>query len=78
MLHAQKLDSKGQSLWQDNGIPVVEDGFAGYSTSPDRQGGLIVAWGVGKGIFGSEEAYVQRVSADGKLMWGETGIRLNP
>lgn len=77
-LNAQKLDDDGQTAWPGNGVSVTEDGFAGYSISSDGQGGLILAWGVGKGTFSPEKAYVQRVSADGKLLWGDSGIRLNP
>ncbi len=77
-LNVQKLDGNGQTVWSGNGVSVTEDGFAGYSISSDGQGGLILAWGVGKGVFSSEKAYIQRVSADGKLLWNGDGVRLNP
>jgi hypothetical protein len=77
-LHVQKLGSNGDTLWAENGISVLEGEFSGQFIAPDGQGGAIVAWGVNKGLFSSEKAYVQRVSADGQLMWGEDGIRLNP
>jgi hypothetical protein len=71
-LHAQKIGSNGQVLWQDNGIPITESGFSRYSIVSDGQGGIIIGWGVGSG-----KAFVQRISADGELIWGEDGIRLN-
>jgi hypothetical protein len=74
----QKLDSNGRAVWSSNGIVVTDSDTAGHSISSDGQGGAIVAWGVSKGMFNSEKAYVQRLSADGKLLWGENGIRLNP
>ena len=70
-LNAQKLDSNGQTLWLENGVSVIKNGFAGNSFVSDGQGGAIAAWGVN-----SSGAYVQRVSADGRLLWGEKGIKL--
>ncbi len=78
ILHVQKIDGDGQALWQENGISVTEKGFTGYSISTDEQGGVILAWGLSKGILHSEKAFVQRISADGRLLWGVEGIRLNP
>lgn len=72
----QKLDSAGKTIWPDNGIVATGSDTSTHLLIPDGQGGAIVAWGVGKGIFNSEEAYIQRISADGKLMW-EKGIKLN-
>jgi len=77
-LYVQRLNGGGQTLWLDNGIQVTDGEYQGYSIAPDGHGGLIVGWGIGKGLFSSEKAYVQRVSADGKLMWDEDGVRLNP
>jgi len=77
-LYVQKVNSDGETAWPENGIPVIEDEYGGHFMAPDGQGGVIVARGVGKGIFSSEKAYVQRVSANGKVLWGEDGIRLNP
>jgi hypothetical protein len=77
ILRVQKLDSGGRTLWQQDGLSLTESGFAGSDTSPDGRGGAIVGWGVGKGIFSSEKAFVQRVDATGKLLWGKEGIQLN-
>lgn len=77
-LHVQKLGSNGETLWAENGVSVLKGEFSGHFIAPDGQGGAIVAWGVNKGLFSSEKAYVQRVSADGQLVWGDDGIRLNP
>jgi len=77
-LSVQRLNGDGQTLWPENGIRVIDGEYKGYSIAPDGHGGLIVGWGVGKGIFSSEKAYVQMVSSEGKLLWGEEGIRLNP
>ncbi len=73
----QRLDSTGKTAWPGNGVVVTDSDTTGHFISFDGQGGAIVAWGIGKGTFNSEKGYVQRVSADGKLLWGENGIRLN-
>jgi len=39
------------------------------------EGDSVAIWG--GGVPGSEKAFVQRVGADGKVMWGERGILLN-
>ena len=64
------------SVWPGTGTPVTEQGT--HDIAYDGQGGAVIAWGSGKSTFSSEKSYVQRVSAEGKLLWGEKGIRLNP
>ncbi|MDD4986769.1 MAG: hypothetical protein PHQ43_13535 [Dehalococcoidales bacterium] len=77
-LYVQRLNGNGERVWPENGIRVIDGEYQGCSIAPDGQGGVIVGWGVGKGMFSSEKAYTQRVSTDGKLLWGEDGLRLNP
>jgi hypothetical protein len=76
-LHVQKLDATGEAVWPKDGLPVGGSDYSGYVIAPDGQGGLMVGWGVGKAMFSSEKAYIQRISGDGKLLWGEAGIRLD-
>ncbi len=82
-LHAQRMDADGNKLWGDNGIKVssVSPYWAGYSTpariSPDGSGGFLVTWAVGEHIKDKTSSYIQRISGDGKLLWGEDGIRLD-
>ncbi len=71
-LHVQKLNSNGQTLWQENGVTITKDGFTRHSIVPDGQGAAVVAW-----TNNSGKAFVQKVSAGGELLWGEKGIRLN-
>jgi hypothetical protein len=77
-LYVQRLNGNGETVWPENGIRVIDDEYQGYSIASDGQGGAILGWGVGKSIFSSEKAYVQRVRADGKLLWDEDGLKLNP
>ena len=74
MLNLQRVDGSGNILWQQNGVTVARGSFASFSVSSDGLGGAVVGWGGGGP--GSEKAYIQRVSADGRLMWGEKGILL--
>jgi len=75
-LYVQKVNINGETAWSENGIQVIEGEYQGYSIATDGQGGVIVGWGVGKGMFSSEKAYIQKVNADGRLLWGEKGIKL--
>jgi len=42
------------------------------SIAYDGYGGIVVAWGE------SRRSYVRRIDAEGNLLWGTKGIRLNP
>lgn len=76
VLYVQKIDADGRTRWPGDGTLVTEHGT--HDIAYDGQGGAVIAWGSGKSIFSSEKSYVQRVSAEGKQLWGDKGIRLNP
>jgi len=73
ILNVQKLDVNGRVAWQTNGITLTGNGFSSFNISSDGQGGITIAWGSVSG-----NAFIQRVSTEGKLLWGEKGIKLNP
>ena len=73
-LCVQRIDADGRTIWPSDGTGVTEHGT--HAVSSDGQGGAVIAWGVGKGMFSSEKSYVQRIDSEGKLLWGEEGIRL--
>lgn len=73
---AQRIDADGRTMWPGDGILFTDRGT--HDLAYEGHGGAIIAWGSGKSIFRSERSYIQRISADGKLLWGEEGIRLNP
>lgn len=75
-LLVQRIDAAGRGLWPGNGIIFIERGT--HAIAYDGYGGVVIAWGSGKSMFKSERSYVQRIDSDGKLLWGEKGIRLNP
>jgi hypothetical protein len=82
-LRAQRVDADGNKLWGDDGIKVssVSPYWGGYSTParilPDGNGGFLVTWAAGKNIKDKTSSYIQRISGDGELLWGEKGIRLD-
>jgi len=82
-LHVQRVDADGNKLWGDNGIKVssVSPYWGGYSTpariSPDGSGGFFVTWAAGEHIKDKTSSYIQRISGDGELLWGEEGFRLD-
>ena len=75
-IRAQRIDSAGGTMWPDDGILFTERGT--HAMDYDGHGGAVIAWGSGKSMFRPEKSYVQRIDPDGKLLWGEKGIRLNP
>jgi len=82
-LHAQRMDAEGNKLWGDSGIKVssVSPYWAGYSTpariSPDVSGGFFITWAAGEHIKDKTSSYIQRISGEGEILWGEDGIRLD-
>jgi len=75
VLYVQKIDANGITVWPGTGTMVTEQGT--HDIVYDGQGGAIIAWGNGKSTFSSEKSCVQRVSVEGKLLWGDEGIRLD-
>jgi hypothetical protein len=75
-IRVQRIDADGRATWPDDGILFTDRGT--HAMAYDRYGGAIIAWGSGKSMFRLERSYVQRIDSEGKLLWGEEGIRLNP
>ncbi|GAH16664.1 unnamed protein product, partial [marine sediment metagenome] len=67
---AQKIDTAGNTIWPANGVRFAADGA--NSIAYDGYGGIIVAWGE------SRRSYVQRLSDEGRPLWGNKGIKLIP
>ena len=72
----QKLDSAGNTVWPNNGVVVTGSTTTRYFLTSDGQGGVLIAWGIGKGVFNPEKSYLQRVGSNGKLLWSTQGIEL--
>lgn len=58
---AQRLNSNGNPVWEAEGIPILPSGEGWLA--PDGSGGAIV--------MSYNDAYINRVSASGELLWGD-------
>jgi hypothetical protein len=67
---AQRLDTDGHRLWQDEGIRAAETDGIWIQTSLSEDGGLLMAW---SRVY---DAVVQKLDANGHRVWGDTGISL--
>jgi len=73
---AQRLDSDGRLLWDEEGIVVCEGLGMQHSTAiqPAADGGCVIAWGDHR--TGSSQLFCQRLSPEGEEVWDENGIPL--
>jgi len=75
-IYAQKMNSNGESLWADGkGVPICT--AAGSQEHPqvasDGSGGCIVVWHDTRNRP-NRDAYAQRLSSEGKILWETDGI----
>ena len=80
---AQRLDATGTKLWGPDGITFTPQAIhEGLSIVPDGCGGLLISWQADVKFRHYEISdvsyYVQRVDADGNVVWGDEGILLDP
>lgn len=76
-IKAARLDRNGTMLWPDSGVTLCEgDGLRWRpSIAPDGAGGAIVGWDQRDDIIEHDwNIYIQRVAADGTVLWNENGI----
>jgi hypothetical protein len=79
---AQRLDAAGRKLWGPEGTTLTLRDFYGLGgVVSDGCGGVLISWSAVK-FTGDEVSqvsyYVQRVDAEGNVVWGDDGIVLNP
>jgi len=78
-LYAQRVDSQGNILWQTGGVQVCTGPAEGAQVAGDGSGGgIIVFWQLpqnedGTGYIDSD-IYVQKVDAEGNVLWGPDGV----
>lgn len=78
-LYAQKLDASGQKQWGGEGILIAEGAcHLPVKLCKDSQGGFIIGWSTGWETHHPNDSYVQRIDSEGRLLWGEEGIRISP
>jgi hypothetical protein len=89
-IRIQRLDSSGNRVWGDNGIPVVDTSVTGGTTvsygfgqtvvTTDGAGGAILAWVDSRDATPSNlsewDIYCQRVNATGEVLWKANGVRI--
>ena len=75
-LYAQRVINTGTTSWTANGVVVCN--AAGDqeppSLVPDGTGGMILAWGDGRGA--NLDVYTQRVNGAGTVQWTANGVSL--
>lgn len=75
-LYAQRIDANGNLLWNPNGVEVAvsnaTDSF--HEIVPDGNGGVIVTWQRLPTVPGETDIYVQRVDANGNVLWTNNGV----
>ncbi|MBI4208901.1 MAG: M36 family metallopeptidase [Deltaproteobacteria bacterium] len=75
-IYAQKIDSDGNSLWQNNGVPIVSQSHYQYDDRlvSDGMGGAIITWTDKRDNTGYDDIYAQRIDANGSVLWAIDGI----
>jgi hypothetical protein len=73
-LYAQKIMGAGTLLWKEGGILVASASHEQKSpaAASTAAGDLVVVWEDGR--HGNQDIYSQKVSANGALLWGESGL----
>lgn len=77
-IYAQLFDLKGNKLWKESGMPVIEyegDQF-GQKVVSDNRGNFIVAWIDRRFTKQFGNIYAQKLNSKGELQWTESGIDL--
>ena len=71
-IYAQKVNSKGEALWQENGVPVCTELPAvspRFEVVSSGVGGVVVAW-----IDGDRKLFAQMLDDSAKKIWGDKSI----
>jgi len=83
-LRTQRINTGGSKLWGAQGIYVstISPYWGDYTVpariAPDGRGGYFITWVAGEGIREKTSSYIQRISGEGDLLWGNDGVRLSP
>jgi hypothetical protein len=75
-IYAQRLNSTGSALWQENGIVVCNE--AADQLEPKLissvEGAVIVTWTDYQGETGFPDVYAQKLLSDGSKSWASAGV----
>ena len=80
---AQRIDAAGRELWGPDGTTLTFRGLHLPLAAPDGCGGVLISWVanrfiIGEFMLGATASYIQKVDAEGNVVWGNEGILLNP
>ncbi len=75
-IYSQRVDSSGNTLWQVDGIAVVEDTSNQYHRmiSEDGFGGALICWEDDR--YGNDDIFVQHIDENGNLLWITNGVHV--
>lgn len=76
-IYAQRVDSGGNFVWQNQGVPVcsLSGSWSNYPAMiPDGKGGAIIAWEDGRDGLGYTRVFAQRLDSLGNRLWPENGV----
>ncbi|GAH39339.1 unnamed protein product [marine sediment metagenome] len=80
-LKAQIIDEYGYPLFpQGEEVALSDDNQVSpwrFMMVADGEGGAFFAWGSSENVYSIEHSSVQRINAEGELLWGDSGIRLD-
>ena len=75
-IYAQHINSSGNALWANDGIPIAN--VNGYQENPeiisDAQGGYLITWDDWRPSNLNSDIYVQRLNSSGTALWQDNGI----
>jgi len=78
-LKAQIIDEDGRPLFPE-AVALSDDNQVHswrFMMAADGEGGALFAWGSSENVYSVEHSSVQRLSAEGERLWGDSGIRLD-
>jgi hypothetical protein len=80
-LYAQRIDSSGNKVWGEGGVPIRQASYASGEISSviDGGGGAIVCW-TDKSIGGPDyyPIFAQRIDPSGNIQWDTDGKQISP
>ncbi|MHA1855330.1 MAG: hypothetical protein ACTSWX_13175 [Promethearchaeota archaeon] len=69
-IYAQRVDKKGNKLWEDDGVLICDypDLQESPIIIPDGNGGAIILW-ANRSFTWPSGLYAQKINADGEILW---------
>jgi len=72
-IYCQRIDSKGQPVWQGNGLPIcTAPENQEYSEIASDSSGFVMTWQDYRN--GNADVYAQKIDSSGRLLWKTNGI----